>query len=69
MQKPFGLHNIGTKLYSIPLNLLYSLYKTILDTLISEPASALYRPVAIIMDNSFHSIFKPVCVKGHDKEK
>ena len=40
-QKPLGLHHIPTKLYSIPLALLHSLYNTSIDTSFSEPTASL----------------------------
>ena len=50
------------------LTLLHYLYKTGLDTLVSEPET-LYRFVAFILDIGFHRFLKPVYVKGQDKEK
>ena len=68
LQKPLGLHHIRTKLYSVPLKTLHSLYKECLQSSVTDPSSTLYRLVAIILDIGKHRLFKPVNTHKDEEE-
>ena len=68
VQKPLGMHHIRTKLYSLPLTKLNSLYKTCLENPVTDSSSTLYKLVAVILDIGHHRLFKPVEARGNEKE-
>ena len=69
MQKPLGIHHIRTKLYSLPLTKLNSLYKYCLEQPITNCNSNQYRLSAIILDIAYHRLFLPVSLKENVTEK
>ena len=68
VNKPLGMHHIRTKLYSLPLTKLYSLYKSCLESSITDPSSTLYKLEAIVLDIGNHRLFKPVHLHENEKE-
>ena len=69
VQKPLGMHHIRTKLYAPAFSKLHSLYKSCLDTSVTDPNSIMYRLTAVVMDIANHRLFKPVTFKKEEKEK
>jgi hypothetical protein len=49
VQTPLGMHHILTKLFSLALSKLHSLYTTCLSTLTTDPYFTLYKLTAIIL--------------------
>ena len=68
VQKPLGIHHIRTKLYSIPLSKLNTLYKECLENPVTDPQSNIYRLTAIVLDIGYNRLFKPVGVP-HENSK
>jgi len=68
VQKPLGVHYIRTKLYSVTLSKLHSLYTTCLKTSTTDPYSTLYKLTTIILDIGQHRLFKPVTIGGNEWE-
>lgn len=69
IQKPLGIHHIRTKLYSLPLSKLHSLFNLCLETTVTNPHSNQYKLTAIMSDIASHRLFKPVCIGKDEKEK
>jgi hypothetical protein len=69
VQKPLGMHHIRTELYALPFSKLHSLYKSCLDTPVTDPNSSMYRLTAVVMDIANHRLFKPVTFKKEEQEK
>jgi hypothetical protein len=65
---PLGMHCIWTKLHSLPLSKLHSLYTTWLKTSTTYPYSIMYKLTAIILEIGQHRLFKPVPIRGNEKE-
>ena len=57
---PLGVHYIRTKLFSLPLSTLNSLYKTSANRYIENVYSKEYRLNNIIIDIGHHRLYKPV---------
>ena len=66
--KPLGMHHIRTKLYSLPLSQLHSLYTTGLKTSTTDLYSTLCKHIDIILDIGQHRHFKSVTILGNKKE-
>ena len=60
IEKPEGVHNINTKLFSISFPQLRSLRKLILELTNYDCSSAEYRVTAVILDITNYKLFKPV---------
>ena len=69
IQKPLGIHHIRTKLYSLPLSKLHSLFNLCLESTVTNPHSNQYKLQAIISDIASHRLFKPVRIGKDEKEK
>ena len=69
IQKPLGIHHIRTKLYSLPLSKLHSLFNLCLESTVTNPHSNQYKLQAIISDIASHRLFKPVCIGKDEKEE
>ena len=60
IEKPEGVHNINTKLFSISFPQLRSLQKLALESTNFDYSSAEYRVIAIILDIANYRLFRPV---------
>ena len=60
IEKPEGVHNINTKLFSISFPQLCSLQKLALESTNFDYSSAEYRVIAIILDIANYRLFRPV---------
>ena len=60
IEKPEGVHNINTKLFSISVPQLRSLQKVALELTNFDYSSAEYRVIAIILDIANYRLFRPV---------
>ena len=60
IEKPEGVHNINTKLFSISFPQLRSLQKLALESTNFDYSSADYRVIAIILDIANYRLFRPV---------
>ena len=60
IEKPEGVHNINTKLFSISFPHLRSLQKLALESTNFDYSSAEYRVIAIILDIANYRLFRPV---------
>ena len=69
MQKPFGMHHIGSKLFSLPLSKLRALYNSCLVNNVTNPNSNEYKLTAIVLDIAGHRLFKPVGIKKDEIDK
>ena len=58
VQKPLGIHHIRTKLFSLPLSKLHSIYKDCLDKTVTDSNTPLYKLVAIVLDIGHNRLFK-----------
>ena len=56
---PLGPHHIRTKLYSVPLKLLYDLHEKAKDSSYLDSSTPEYRLVYMIMDVAHHRLFDP----------
>ena len=56
---PLGPHHIRTKLYSVPLKLLYDLHEKAKDSSYLDSSTPEYRLVYMIMDVAHHRLFGP----------
>ena len=68
LNKPLGLHHIRTKLYSLPRNKLHILFKSCLDTPVTDQHSSLYRLQAVVLDICNHRLFKQVTTFAEPEE-
>jgi hypothetical protein len=68
VQTPLGMHHILTKLFSLALSKLHSLYTTCLSTLTTDPYFTLYKLTAIILYIGHYVLFKTVAKRGNEKE-
>ena len=59
-EKPEGVHNINTKLFSISFPQLRSLQELALESTNNDYSSAEYRLTAIILDIANYTLFRPV---------
>ena len=59
-EKPEGVHNINTKLFSISFPQLRGLQELALESTNSDYSSAEYRVTAIILDIANYRLFRPV---------
>ena len=69
MQKPLGMHHIRSKLFSLPLSKLHTLYNSCLVSNVINPNSNEYKLTAIVLDNADHRLFKPVGIKKVEIDK
>ena len=71
IQKALGIHHIRTKLYSIPLSRLNTLFEQCKYNSSTDPQSAEYKLAATIMDISQYILYKPVqtCAPALDRRK
>ena len=60
IEKPEGVHNISTKLFSISFPQLRSLQNLALESTNFDYSSAEYRVIAIILDIANYRLFRPV---------
>ena len=60
IEKPEGVHNINTKLFSISFPQFRSLQKLALESTNFDYSSAEYRVIAIILDIANYRLFRPV---------
>ena len=60
IEKPEGVHNINTKLFSISFPQLRSLQKLALESTNFDYSSVEYRVIAIILDIANYRLFRPV---------
>ena len=67
MQKTLGIHHIRTKIYSLPLSKLHSLFNLCLETIVTNPHSNQYKLIATISDISSHRLFKSVRIRKDEK--
>jgi hypothetical protein len=56
---PLGPHHIRTKLYSVPLKILYDLYDKAKNSSYVDSSTPEYRLVYMIMDVAHHRLFGP----------
>ena len=69
MQKPLGMHHIHSKLFSLPLSKLHTLYNSCLVSNVINPNSNEYKLTAIVLDIAGHRLFKPVGIKKDEIDK
>ena len=60
ISKPFGVHLIRTKLFSLSLPSLNTLFKECLQASYSDQSSGEYKIISIILDIGNCRLFKPV---------
>jgi hypothetical protein len=63
------LHHIRSKLFSLPLSKLHTLYNSCLVSNVINPNSNEYKLTAIVLDNADHRLFKPVGIKKVEIDK
>jgi hypothetical protein len=56
---PLSPHHIRTKLYSVPLKIVYDLHKKAKDSSYLDSSTPEYRLVYMIMDDAHHRLFGP----------
>ena len=59
VNKPLGLHHIRTKLYSVPLKILYELQEKTKNRAYLDSSTPEYRLDYIIGDVAYHRLFVP----------
>jgi hypothetical protein len=69
IKKSLAIHHIRTKLYSLPLSKLHSLFNLCLESTVTNPHSNQYKLLAIISDIASHRLFKSVRIGKDEKEK
>ena len=66
LQKLLELHHIRTRLYSLRLSSLKSLFEKCSNTFVNDTKSNLNNLHVIIMDIARHGLFRPVCTSLDD---
>ena len=69
MQKPLGIYHIRSKLCSLPLSKLQSLYNSCLKNNVTNPNSNEYKLTAIVLHIADHRLFKPVGITNDEIDK
>jgi len=69
IEKPLGIHHIHTKLYSLPLQRIKSLFDESKSILLPDSNSPKYRITGIILDVAHHRLHKPVLTNSYTLEK
>jgi hypothetical protein len=69
MEKPLGMHHIRSKLFSLHLSELHTLYNSCLVNHVTNPNTNDYKLTAIILDIGGHKLFKPVSIKKDEIDK
>ena len=69
MQKPLGMHRIRSKLFSLSLSKLHTLYNSCLLNHVINPNSNEYKITAIVLDIAGHRLFTPVGIKKDEIDK
>ena len=68
VNKPLGPHHIRTKLYSVPLRVLYTLFEQAKDSPYLDFSTPEYRLNSMIMDVAHHRLFKPPQINDNNTE-
>ena len=69
MQKQFAIHDIRSKLLSLPLSKLHSLYNSCLENHVTNPRSNEYKIPTIVLDIARSKLCKPVGIKKDEIDK
>jgi hypothetical protein len=69
MQQLLSMHHIRSKLFSLTLSNLHSLYNSCLESYVTNPISNEYKLTAMVLDIVSHRLFIPVGIKKDEIDK
>ena len=69
MQQLLSMHHFRSKLFSLTLSNLHSLYNSCLESYVTNPNSNEYKLTAMVLDIASHRLFIPVVIKKDEIDK